>query len=103
MNVQCNKKKVPPLFTRPSSIEIITAMPTGYKIIIPNIEPLVDEKCEFTNIIGVYTKSGNLPNVTTSFIRKYKKFFKFIWFSSSGPYFEKKYPMLYKKLSIIHI
>lgn len=90
------KEKFLPTFINSSSIDVITTTSSGCKIIIPNIEPLVNEKCEFTNIIGIYSKDGALSDVTQKFIKKYRKSFKFIWLSSSGPYFEKNISYLYK-------
>jgi hypothetical protein len=83
-----------PYFTW-QGLTIFTHFPDGRSVVIPNIEPIVDENCAFTGIIGVYAKGGGLPKIAVEFIQKYRKYFKFIWISAAGPYFYQKYKRLY--------
>lgn len=89
-------RKFVPQFRFKGNLLIETEWKKNRWTVIPNIEPFIDENHTFIGVIGVYSKNGKIPKCTKSFIRKYKKRFKFIWLSSSGPYFEKNYKRLYR-------
>lgn len=88
------------MFSNSQGIQI-TVSHNGKTEVLSGIEPFVDENWNFTGIIGVYTKSGKITKKTSRFIRKYRKYYKFIFLSSSGPYFVKNYRKLYRKYDAV--
>ncbi len=95
------KIKENPYFSIRDNNKIVVKMPDNSEVSLPGIEPLVDETGTFTNIIGVYSKNGWLNKDTNKFIKRYRNSFKYIYMSSSGPYFKKKYKKLYKKYDAV--
>lgn len=68
---------------------------------IEGLEPLVDENCNFTGIIGIYFKGGGITPEVASFVKKYRKRFIFVVLASYGPSFEKHYRHLYRTYSAV--
>lgn len=62
-----------------------------------HIIPLVNEKAEFCNLIGVYSKDGSITEEESKFIERYADMYKFIFMTASGPYYEKNYKKVYTK------
>lgn len=59
--------------------------------------PLINEKKEFINVIGVYSKNGWITRAEEEFINQYSDRIQFVFMTASGPYYERHYKRLYRK------
>ena len=94
-----SRKRLP--YFSSKGIEITTHFFNGQADIFPAIEPLVDEKCAFTGIIGVMTKGGILRQETIEFIQKHRKDFIYIWLASAGPYFYNNFEQIFAEYDAV--
>lgn len=58
--------------------------------------PVLNDNKLFCNIIGVYSKDGWITSEEEQFISEFSDVFRFVFFTASGPYYEKHYKKLYK-------
>lgn len=82
-------------------IEITTVLPTEERVIIPGIEPFVDENSNFIGVVGLYSKNGFFSKETDEFFRDYRERFRWVYLTASGPYFYRYFRKIYKSFDAV--